>query len=85
VLISYLTLRATIPPDELLGRVGSTARTISLGLQPIGLFAGGILLDAIGGRMTILIIAGAILAVTGLFAFSPTLRGAVAGTGQRPA
>jgi len=85
VLISYLTLRATIPPDELLGRVGSTARTISLGLQPIGLFAGGILLDAIGGRMTILIIAGAILAVTGLFAFSPTLRGAVAGTGQRHA
>lgn len=54
VSISYLTLRASIPPDALLGRVGSTARVISLGLQPIGLFVGGLALDAVGGRATLL-------------------------------
>ena len=31
VLITYITLRAAASPDELLGRIGGTARTISLG------------------------------------------------------
>lgn len=74
VLISYITLRATIPPDALLGRVGSTARTLSLGLQPIGVFTGGLLLDAIGGGRTMLLIAGLVVGVTLLFAFSGTMR-----------
>ena len=77
-LVSYVTLRAAIPPDELLGRVGSTARTISIGLAPLGLFAGGVLLDAIGGSATVLVIAGAVLAVTALFVTSGTLRAASA-------
>jgi hypothetical protein len=85
VLISYITLRATIPPDELLGRVGSTARTISLGLQPAGLFVGGVLLDAIGGGATLLLVAATVLAVTLLFSLSSTLRRATAGTGKRAA
>jgi len=82
VLISYITLRATIPPDELLGRVGSTARTISLGLSPIGLFTGGVLLDLIGGARTMLLISAASLGVTAIFAMSGTMRAAVAGTGR---
>jgi predicted MFS family arabinose efflux permease len=36
VVVTYLTLRTAYSPDDLLGRVGMTARTISLGLQPIG-------------------------------------------------
>ena len=40
VLVTYLTLRTAESPDALLGRIGSTARTISLGLQPIGLLVG---------------------------------------------
>ena len=39
VLVTYITLRSAYSPDELLGRIGSTARTISLGLQPVGLLA----------------------------------------------
>ena len=82
VLISYITLRATIPPDELLGRVGSTARTISLGLSPIGLFTGGVLLDLIGGARTMLLISATMLCVTAIFALSETMRTAVAGSGR---
>ncbi len=82
VLISYITLRATIPPDALLGRVGSTARTISLGLSPIGLFTGGVLLDLIGGARTMLVISGGLVLVSAVFAVSGTMRAAVAGTGR---
>ena len=49
VLLTYITLRTNLSPDELLGRIGSTARTISLGLQPIGLIVGGVLIDATSG------------------------------------
>jgi hypothetical protein len=39
--------------DVLLGRVGGTARTISLGLQPVGLLVGGALIDLTGGSTTL--------------------------------
>jgi len=53
VLVTYLTLRTAHSPDALLGRIGSTARTISLGLQPVGMLAGGLLIDATNGATTI--------------------------------
>jgi MFS family permease len=49
VLIAYLTLRTTHSPNALLGRVGSTARVMSIGLTPLGLLAGGLLIDATNG------------------------------------
>jgi MFS family permease len=49
VLIAYLTLRTTHSPNALLGRVGSTARVVSIGLTPLGLLAGGLLIDATNG------------------------------------
>jgi MFS family permease len=75
-IVAYLTYRAAATPDRLLGRVGSTARTISIGLQPIGLLATGVLLDAVGGNTTILLIGAGLLLLTLLFASSPTLRNA---------
>ena len=54
VLVTYLTLRTAESPDALLGRIGSTARTISLGLQPIGLLVGGALVDATSASLTII-------------------------------
>jgi MFS family permease len=85
VFIPYLTLRATIPPNELLGRVGSTARMISIGLSPIGLFLAGLSLDAFGGEATILAIA-AIVALTSLaFCFSVSLRTATTTGAVTPA
>jgi MFS family permease len=74
VFIPYLTLRSTIPPDELLGRVGSTARMISVGLGPIGVFLAGLSLDAFGGEATILAIAAIVALSSLVFASSAALR-----------
>jgi predicted MFS family arabinose efflux permease len=69
VSVTYVTLRTAVSPDALLGRIGSTARVFSLGVQPIGLLAGGLLIDSVGGTQTIVIIglAACVLAL----AFAP--------------
>ena len=68
-LVTYITLRTAYSPDEYLGRIGSTARTISIGLQPIGLLLGGALLDRIGGSTTLALMGAAIALVS--LAFVP--------------
>jgi hypothetical protein len=78
VLVAYITVRAASSPDELLGRIGSTARTISVGIQPVGLLIGGILLDSLRGSPTLLIIAALTGASSVLFALSPGIRAAQA-------
>lgn len=75
-LISYTTLRATETPNELLGRVGSTARTLTLGVGPLGLLLSGILLDAVRGSMTTLIFGAWVVLTAAMFSFSPVLRNA---------
>jgi MFS family permease len=69
VLVTYVTVRAAYSPDELLGRIGSTARTISLGLQPVGLLVGGALIDLTSGSTTIVLMGLAIALVS--LAFVP--------------
>lgn len=69
VLVTYLTLRTALSPDALLGRVGSTARTISLGLQPVGLLVGGALIDLTGGSTTLALMGLAVAAIS--IAFVP--------------
>jgi ENTS family enterobactin (siderophore) exporter len=69
VLVMYLTLRTTYSPDALLGRIGSTARTFSLGLQPVGMLVGGALIDATSGATTIAIMGTAVVLVS--LAFAP--------------
>lgn len=69
VLVTYITVRTAYSPDALLGRIGSTARTISLGLQPVGLLGGGLLIDLTNGSTTIAVM-GLGLAIVSL-AFVP--------------
>ena len=69
VLVTYITLRTAHSPDALLGRIGSTARTISLGLRPIGLLVGGALVDLTSGSTTIALM-GLSVAILSL-AFAP--------------
>jgi len=76
VLVSYVTLRASLTPHELLGRVGSTARIVSLGLQPVGLLLGGIALQAVGGSTTLLAMGVLVVGTAGCFSLSASLRGA---------
>lgn len=74
VLVTYITVRTTHSPDELLGRIGSTARTISLGLQPIGLLAGGALIDLTSGSTTLAAMGICVIAVSLAFAPVAALR-----------
>lgn len=69
VLVTYITLRTAYSPDALLGRIGSTARTISLGLQPLGLLAGGALIDLTDGSTTIALMGFVLMAMS--LAFVP--------------
>jgi MFS family permease len=64
VLVTYITLRTAWSPDDLLGRIGSTARTISLGLQPLGLLAGGALIDLTDGSTTLALMGLAVAGVS---------------------
>ncbi len=74
VLVSYVTLRAQATPDALIGRVGSTGRTVTIGAQPIGFLAAGLMLDLVAGRPTLAATGIFMLGATALFAFSTTLR-----------
>jgi hypothetical protein len=84
VVITYVTLRSAAAPDELLGRVGSTARTLSIGLQPIGMITAGVLLDTVGGGATLLLMGSALLIATLGFSASSRLRGALVIGGHVP-
>ena len=53
VALTYVTVRTAYSPDELLGRIASTARTVSLGLQPIALIVAGALIDLASGATVI--------------------------------
>lgn len=57
-----VSLRQTIIPDELLGRVNSVYRFIGWGSMPIGALAGGVIADAFGLRAPFLA-AGAVMAL----------------------
>ena len=74
VLVTYLTARTNMSPDALLGRVGSTARTLSLGLQPVGLLAGGALIDLTDGSTTIAVMGLILVGLTLIFAPVRALR-----------
>ncbi|HEV8280511.1 MAG TPA: MFS transporter, partial [Candidatus Limnocylindrales bacterium] len=74
VLVTYLTARTAHSPDVLLGRIGSTARTISLGLQPLGLLAGGALIDLTDGSTTIALMGIVLLVLSVAFAPVTALR-----------
>ncbi len=74
VLVSYLTLRTQLSPDALLGRVGATARTLSVGMMPIGALLAGALLDAIGGTATLVLMGSASIAAGLGFALLPRVR-----------
>ena len=74
VLVTYITLRTVRSPDELLGRIGATARTISLGLQPVGLLVGGALIDLTSGSTTIALIGVCVAVVSLAFVPVPAMR-----------
>ena len=72
--INYLTLRQSVTPDHLLGRVTSTMIFLSIAGAPLGSLAGGVMAELLGLRTTIAV-AGAGTLVLGLVLakFSPLM------------
>lgn len=73
-MVFYVTLRASSTPDHLLGRVISTARVLTLGLNPVSLFCSGLLLDIVGGAITLCLMGGLSLTGSVVYWLSGSLR-----------
>lgn len=76
ILIAYITLRSAYSPDELLGRIGSTARTLSLGMQPLGMLATGAIIDLTSGSTTLVATGIVLIGLSVAFLPSRALRAA---------
>jgi hypothetical protein len=74
ILVAYISLRTMLSPDGMLGRVGATARTLSVGLMPIGSLVVGVALDAVGGDTTLAAMGALLMAAGAGFALVPTVR-----------
>jgi MFS family permease len=72
--INELSLRQAIAPGRLLGRVNSAMHLVFRGVLPVGAFAGGLLAEAIGVRLALLVGASGFLLSTLLLLFSPVRR-----------
>ncbi|WP_030685631.1 MFS transporter [Streptomyces globisporus] len=66
--IVYSTLRARLTPDELLGRVTTTAQVAAFSLKPLSVLAAGIALEATSGSVTLAVIAVSCIAISLAFA-----------------
>jgi len=74
IILNGITLRQLVTPDELQGRVNTTARMIAWGGTPFGAITGGVIADAAGVRTAILATALGVGVSAALAWFSP-LRG----------
>jgi MFS family permease len=80
VVVGFATLRATVTPDRLLGRISGTTRTLSNTGQALGYLAAGLLLDRLAGAGTLALIGGAVVAVAAVFSLAAPLRDATTHT-----
>jgi len=74
--VAYVTLRLAASPDALLARVATVARTLSVGAQPLGMLAGGLLIDRVGGGATLAAMGVAAFGIAVAFGLSAGIRGA---------
>ncbi|MER7908790.1 MFS transporter [Streptomyces sp. NPDC096068] len=72
--IHIISLRQSITPDELLGRMNAGYRFVSWGMLPLGALLGGWLGDLIGLRETLFVTAGAFLSAVLVVLLSPVWR-----------
>src|SRR5207245_2516604 len=64
--ITLISLRQTLTPDHLQGRVNASARFLANAVTPVGALLGGVLGEAIGLRPTLLV-AGVGILLAGLW------------------
>jgi MFS family permease len=70
-----VSLRQSLVPDELLGRVNSAYRLLGWGTMPIGAFSGGLIADAFGLRAPFLVAAVVALVLAAWIGLTITNRG----------
>jgi len=70
------SVRQSVVPDELLGRVGSVHRFVSWGAAPLGAVLGGVLAAALGLRAPLVIGGAAVIVAAVVFARSLAAAGA---------
>jgi hypothetical protein len=63
-LVNVLTLRQSVAPEEMLGRVNAAMQLMTRGVFPLSALAGGILATAIGIRPTLTIAVSGVLAAS---------------------
>jgi len=73
-LIAERSLRQTITPSRMLGRVNASMRVLDQGIGTLGMLAGGLLAEAIGLRATVAVAVLGILAGNLWLAFTPLRR-----------
>jgi MFS family permease len=73
--INYLTLRQTVTPDRLLGRVTATMICLTVAGAPLGGVAGGAIAEIWGLRATILLAGAGALAMIPLVLWTSPLAG----------
>jgi Na+/melibiose symporter-like transporter len=72
--VLVISLRQAVTPDDLLGRMNASYRTLTFGMIPLGALLGGGLGEVIGLRATLLVGALGLLLSIGWVVFSPISR-----------
>lgn len=72
--VSSVSYRLALTPDELQGRVNSVFRLLSYGSIPVGTAIGGILLNPLGARAELLLIAAGVALCALAVGFTPLRR-----------
>ncbi len=70
-LVTEVSVRQSLTPDRLLGRVGASTQLLVMGVAPLGALAGGGLAEVIGARATLLVASIGISLAAGWVIFSP--------------
>jgi predicted MFS family arabinose efflux permease len=72
--INGITVRQQLTPDELQGRVNTTAGMIALGGTPVGAVLGGLLAELVGSQMTYVLATVPVAVAAGYVWLSPVSR-----------
>lgn len=72
--VSFSAYRYALVPDRLLARVGSVALVVAWGAIPLGQLTAGLMLDRLGSKETIFLLAAAMTVVAAAAAASPSVR-----------
>jgi hypothetical protein len=72
--INFSTLRQSVTPDALLGRMTATMRFFTVALAPLGAYAAGVLGESIGLRGTLMAAGGGVTLLSAVAFFGSRLR-----------